>query len=107
MAKSTQQRDELRISIEARQHEKNEQDHKYSQLERQLKHANDRLDRVVRGLDEKRAAAKAKTEMLNAEYVRLSAEKKERMALVDTQNNESAELERQVSACLRCLLGGI
>ncbi|WFD28057.1 kinetochore-associated Ndc80 complex subunit nuf2 [Malassezia nana] len=93
--------DEMRAQMAAHTQEQPTQAHRLEVLERQVKLANERLERARRLLEEKRTARQAQMDALTARLVDVSKLRKERHALADIKNQEATGLERELESVLQ------
>ncbi|CAD6905259.1 unnamed protein product [Tilletia controversa] len=86
-------RDQKQDEIEQYQTEVRDFITKVSQIRRQIQSAMDRLQRLNKGFEEKRAAYQAKTEAIHAALSDLNRRRSEMMDKAKAKNQETAELE--------------
>ncbi|KAL9938373.1 hypothetical protein V8E36_002996 [Tilletia maclaganii] len=92
IVKVRRERDEIQDIIEQHQTEIRDAEMKVTQLKRQIQSHTDRLQRLHKGFEDKRAAYEAKTESINAALTDLNRRKAEMMEKAKAKTGETNEL---------------
>ncbi|PKI83804.1 kinetochore-associated Ndc80 complex subunit nuf2 [Malassezia vespertilionis] len=93
--------DEAKATIALHEEEQSTLQRRMEHVENQVQLANTRLERARKTLEEQRAASQARMDDLTARLGEVSRNRRERHALAELRNGESADVERELESVLQ------